>query len=158
MTILIAWFSWKGHTEKVARGLGERLDARLVRIVPAREIRIGREAMKAFLRMRSEIQPATADLAGMDRLVIASPVWAGKVPPFVNTYLDTVANGEGKPFHVIVEMGGRGDAPAIAAVRGILEMKGMRFASSAATVEKDVESGAFGRVLDDFAAQIRNGA
>ncbi|MGA7797830.1 MAG: NAD(P)H-dependent oxidoreductase [Methanoregula sp.] len=155
MASRVVYYSWKGHTEKVATALAKLLGAELVRIEPDRECRIGREAMKAFLGMKSPIRPTKNDLSGIDALIIASPVWAGKVPPYVNAYLDSVRGGTGKPFHVIVEMGGRGDQSAIARVRKALERKGMKFVSSASTIEKDVESGAFAGTLEQFAAGIR---
>jgi flavodoxin len=155
MTTRIAYFSWKGHTEKTATALAKLLNADLVRIEPARDIHVGMAAMKAFFKMKSPIRPAKTDLTGVDRLVIASPVWAGKVPPYVNAYLDSVEGGSGKPFHVLIEMGGRGDQSAIAVVRKALEGKGMKFVSSASTIEKDVEGGSFTGTLETFAAGIR---
>jgi NAD(P)H-dependent FMN reductase len=156
MTTRIAYYSWQGHTEKVATALARLLNAELVPIEPVNNCRVGREALKAFFGVRSQIRPADADLAGIDTLVIACPVWAGKVPPYINTYLDSVTNGSGKPFHVLVEMGGRGDTSAIAVVRTALERKGMTFVSSASTIEKDVDSGSFTTTLETFAAGIRN--
>ncbi|HUH78422.1 MAG TPA: NAD(P)H-dependent oxidoreductase [Methanoregula sp.] len=155
MTIRIAYYSWKGHTEKVATALAKLLDAELVRIEPVRDSGMAGKAMKAAFRMRSPIKPAKTDLAGIDTLVIASPVWAGRVPAYVNQYCDSVTGGTGKPFHVLVEMGGRGDQSAIAVVRKALEKKGMKFVSSASTVEKDVDSGSFSGTLEKFAAGIR---
>jgi len=154
MAILVAYFSWKGHTEKVATHLAKLLDAELLRIEPAGDIYIGREAMKAFFKMQSPIKPAKSDLSAVDRLVIASPVWAGKVPSFVNEYLQSVTGGSGKPFHVLVEMGGSGDQSAIAVVRKALEEKGMKFVSSVSTIEKDVDSGSFTGTVEKFAAEI----
>ena len=155
MTILVAYFSWKGHTEKTATALAKLLDAELVKIEPANNIGIGMQAVKAFFGMKSRIKPAKSDLTGIDTLVIASPVWAGKVPPYVNAYLDSVMGGSGKTFHVLIEMGGRGDKSAIAVVRKALENKGMMFGSSASTIEKDVDAGNFTATLETFTAGIR---
>ncbi len=155
MTIRIVYFSWKGHTEKIAKVLADQLHAELVRIEPDREPGISKQAMKAMLSMKSAIKPSKTDLAGIDELVVATPVWAGKVPPYVNEYLNSVTGGQGKPFHVFIEMGGRGAEGAIALVRKHLEEKGMRFVSSAWTVEAEVESGAFMAKVEAFAAGIR---
>jgi flavodoxin len=154
MTIRIAYFSWQGHTQKVATALAERVNAELVRIEQLKEFNIAIGGMKAYLSMKSPIKPCKTDLAGIDALIIATPVWSGKVPPYVNEYLSVVTGGEGKPFHVIAEMGGRGSEGAIAVVRKHLEQKGMRFVSSAATVEQDVDSGAFTATVEKFAAGI----
>jgi len=56
---------------------------------------------------------------------------------------------------VIAEMGGRGSEGTIAAVRKELEKKGMRFVSSATTIENDVDSGAFMATVGAFAAGIQ---
>jgi flavodoxin len=154
MAIRIAYFSWRGHTQKVATVLAERVNAELVRIEPLKEHNIAIGGMKAFLAKQAPIRPCKTDLAGIDTLIIATPIWSGKVPPYVNEYLSAVTGGEGKPFHVITEMGGRGSEGAIAAVKNQLEKKGMHFVSSAATVERDVDSGAFTATVETFAAGI----
>jgi flavodoxin len=155
MAIRIVYYSWKGHTEKVAYALAKLLDAELVRIEPVSEGGMMGKAMKAFFGMKSPIKPIKTDLSEVDTLILASPVWAGKVPPYVNMYLDSVTGGSGKPFHVIVEMGGRGDQGAIAMVRKALEQKGMKFVSSSSTIEKDVDSGSFSGTIEKFAASVR---
>jgi flavodoxin len=155
MVTRIVYFSWKGHTEKVATALANLLDAELVRIEQVGDCHVGRDAMKAIFGMKSPIRPMKTDLTGVDTLVVASPVWAGKVPPYVNAYLASVEGGSGKSFHVLVEMGNRGDQSAIAVVRTALEKKGMKFVSSASTIEKDVESGSFMETVENFAAGIR---
>ena len=155
MTIRIVYYSWKGHTEKVATALAKLLDAELVRIEPVKDSGMAGKAIKAFFGMKSPIRPVKTDLTGVDILVIASPVWAGKVPPSMNQYLDSVTAGSGKPFHVIVEMMTRGDQTAIGIVRKALEGKGMNFVSSASTLEKDVDSGSFMGTVEKFAADIR---
>ena len=158
MTIRVVYYSWKGHTGKVAGALATMLNAELVRIEPVRESNVAIAGMKAFFGMQSPIRPDKNDLTGVEILVIASPVWSGKVPPYVNAYLNSVTGGNGKPFHVLVEMGGRGDQSAIARVRRALERKGMIFASSASTIEKDVESGSFMTTIERFAAGIQQQA
>jgi len=81
------------------------VNAELVRIEPLKEHNIAIGGMKAFLAKQAPIKPCKTDLAGIDTLIIATPVWSGKVPPYVNEYLSAVTDGEGKPFHVIAEMG-----------------------------------------------------
>jgi len=155
LTMRIAYFSWKGHTEKVVTALARLLDAELVRIEPLRESGMPGKLLKTLFFMKSAIKPCPTDLTGSDGLIIATPVWAAKVPPYVNEYLAEVSGGEGKPFHVIAEMGGRGSEGTIAAVRKELERKGMRFGSSATTIERDVDSGTFMATVEAFAAGIR---
>jgi multimeric flavodoxin WrbA len=155
LVMRIAYYSWKGHTEKVATALARLLDAELVRIEPIRESGMAGKLLKTLFVMKSAIKPCPTDLTGIDGLIIATPVWASKVPSYVNEYLAEVHGGEGKPFHVIAEMGGRGSEGTIAAVRKELEKKGMRFVSSATTIENDVDSGAFMATVGAFAAGIQ---
>jgi len=156
MAIRIAYFSYQGHTQKVATMLSRLVNAELVRIEPLREPSVAIGGMKAFFSMKSAVKPCKTNLAGIDALIIATPVWSGKVPPYVNEYLFSVTGGEGKPFHVITEMGARGSDGAIAVVKDQLEKKkGMHFVSSAATVERDVDSGAFTATVEAFAAGIQ---
>ena len=154
MTIRIAYYSWLGHTEKVATALAKRLNAEMVRIEPPGKFLIAIGGMKALFSMRSAIKKCKTDLTGIDELIIAAPVWSHKVPPFVNEYCSQVSGGQGKPFHVITEMGGSGSEGAIAVVRRQLEKKGMRFVSSAATVERDVDGGAYTATVEKFADGI----
>jgi flavodoxin len=155
MAIRVVYYSWTGHTEKVATALANRLDAELVRVEPVNQGGYAGNAIKAFFGWKSPIKVTKNDLAGVDRLIIASPVWGGKVPPFVNEYLASVSGGDGKPFHVIVEMGSRGDVTAIAVVKKALEQKGMKFISSATTLEKNVDNGSFIETIEKFSAEIR---
>lgn len=154
MGIMIAYYSWQGHTEKVAKSLAAVLDAELVRIEAAKEIGIFSKAMKALLTKKAPIKPCKTDLSGVDKLVVASPVWAGKIPPYMNEYLDSVTGAEGKPFYVMMEMGGKGAESATAVVRKHLESKGMKFVSSEATIEKEVDSGEFMKKVEKFAEEI----
>jgi flavodoxin len=84
MAIRVVYFSWKGHTEKIAIAITKLLNAELVRIEPPSDVHVVIGGMKTLLRMKSPVKPTKTDLTGVDTLVIASPVWAGKVPPFVN--------------------------------------------------------------------------
>jgi flavodoxin len=55
MTIRVVYYSWKGHTEKVAVALAAFLNAELVRIEPVKEGGVAGKAMKAFFGMKSPI-------------------------------------------------------------------------------------------------------
>ncbi|KDE55816.1 hypothetical protein EI28_04180 [Methanoculleus sp. MH98A] len=152
--ILIVYYSGEGHTEKVATALAKRVGGRLATIEPASEVGTFRKAMMAMFGMRAEIRPMKTDLSDVDFLVVATPVWSRKVPPYVNEYLAGVKNAAGKPFSVLAEMGGSGGENAVEIVRKSLEAKGMRFVSSAVTVESEVDAGRFGPTIEEFARTI----
>jgi flavodoxin len=154
MKTIIAYYTWQGHTGKVAKALSSRIGADLVQIEPERETGMFMKAMNAVLGRSAPIRPCKTDLSGVDFLVLASPVWAQKVPPYVNRYISLLSNTSGKPFSLLAEMGGRGAEKAIAHMRRRLEAKGMQFVSSAFTVESEVDTGSFMPKIEEFARTI----
>jgi flavorubredoxin len=91
----------------------------------------------------------------MKGLVIACPVWARKIPPYMNEYISRVAGCNGKPLGIVVEMASSGAENAIAIIRSELEQKGMRFVASLVTLEKEVDNAMIGDRVDLFAAEIQ---
>ena len=154
MKILVAFYSWQGHTGKVARALATRTGADLVQIEAEKESGMFGKAMGAFLAKSAPIRPVKADLSGVDFFVLASPVWAGKVPPYVNRYIELLGNTSGKPFSLVAEMGRSGAEKAIAHMRKRLEAKGMQFVSSAVTLESEVDLGSFVPKIEELAKTL----
>jgi flavodoxin len=159
MNILIVFFSWKRHTETVARAVSEKTGGTVVRIEPVVDpgTRIGRMGMRAFFGRKEQIKPVRTDLTGVDHLVIATPVWAHNIPPFTRQYLSELTNCTGIKFSVLAEMGGSGAERVVKIIRKILEAKGMQFVASAATIEKDVEAGKVDEIIEEFAKKIKAG-
>ncbi len=155
MRVLVVYYSWHGHTGRVAKALSDLLGAGLVRIEAVRESGMIGKAFGAILGKRSPIRPCKTDLSDVDFLVLASPVWSGRIPSYVNEYIEEISNGAGKPFSVLVEMGGSGGDKAVAFARARLEKKGMKFVSSALTKEADVDAGRFEATIKRFAGTIR---
>jgi NAD(P)H-dependent FMN reductase len=141
----------------VAKALAGRIGADLVQIEPEKESGMFMKAISAILGLSSPIKPCRTDLSRMDYLVVASPVWAHRVPPYVNRYISLLSGTTGKPFSVLVEMKGSGADAAIAHMRKRLEAKGMRFVSSAFTLEAEVDSGSFVPKIGEFAKTIMQG-
>ena len=154
MKTIVAFYSWKGHTGKVAKALATRVGADLVQIEPEKESGMFGKAMGAVFARSAPIRPCKTDLSGVDFLVLASPVWAGKVPPYVNRYISLLSNTSGKPFSLVAEMGGRGAENAIAHMRKRLEATGMQFVSSAFTLESEVDAGSFVPKIEELAKTI----
>ncbi len=159
MKVLVAYYSWKGHTETLAQKIAPKLNADLVKIEPLKDPGpgMGSKAMKAFFGFRAKIKPCLSDLKEIDHLVIATPVWAQNIPPYTREYLSGLGNNPGKKFSVLVEMGGSGGDKVVAIVRKILEAKGMKFTTSAQFIEKEVEAGQIDETLDRFGARILEG-
>ncbi|ABS55421.1 hypothetical protein Mboo_0903 [Methanoregula boonei 6A8] len=154
MTALVAYYSRKGRTEKVAHAIAENLGAELVRITPPGQVNLAIGVMEAMMVMKSAIKSCRTDLTGIDTLVIVTPVWAGKIPPFVSMYLYQVSPGEGKKFAVFTERGRHGSDHPIRLVRHVLEGKGMNFVASGVTIESDVDSGEYLSLVRKFTREV----
>jgi flavodoxin len=148
--IIVAYFSWKGHTEKVAGEIAKGLGAGLVKIEPYGRIHLFSGALKAAARRKSAIKPCKTDLSDTKALVIACPVWARKVPPYINEYLSRISGCNGKPFGIAIEMASAGAENAIAIIKSELEQKGMHFVTSVVTIEKEVDNAMIGEKVGQF--------
>lgn len=159
MRVLVVFFSWKGHTERLAHSLARKLGTDAIRIEPVVDPgkHIGCMGLKALLGGKAEIKPIKRDMSDIDHLVIATPVWSGNLPPYTRQYLSDLSGCAGKKFSVLAEMGATGAARVIRKVREILGQGGMEFVASIVTVEKDVEAGRFDTILDEFAEKIQAG-
>jgi flavodoxin len=156
MKILVVYYSWQGHTEKVAEELASRLKAQTVKVEAVKESGMAKKGIKAALGFKSDIKPCKADLDDIDYLVIATPVWAGRPTPYINKYISMITNYSGKPFSVLAEMRRSGADKTIAQIRKVLENKGMKFISSTYTLEEDVEAGKFHETVSEFARTIKD--
>jgi flavodoxin len=155
MKILIACYSWKGHTRTVAKELAKKLKAAYTDIEPQGDINALSGGIKALFGLKSAVSPATVDMNNFDHLVIATPVWSHNLPPYTRQYLSELKNCEGKQFSVLVEMGSSGAEGVIGKVKKILESKEMEFVASAVTIEKDVDSNDVDSILQGLAEKIR---
>jgi flavodoxin len=156
MKIMIAYYSWQGHTRKVVESLAEKLDAETERIEPVKPSGMTTKAMKAYFSLKSDINPCRTDLSNVDHLIVATPVWADHPTPYVMKYISLLTKTSGKTFSILVEMGGRGADKTIKKVKKGLEKKGMEFVTFAVTVEKDVDDDNFDLTVSDMVESIKN--
>jgi len=156
MKILIACYSWKGHTWSVAHELEKKHNALYIDVVPQGGKSPVSGGMKALFGFRSLIKPAIIDLKNYGHLVIATPVWSHNLPPYSRQYLPGLKNGEGKQFSVLVEMGGSWAERVIGNVKKLLEAKKMEFFTNEVTLKKDVGTSQFDAIVTKFADKIRS--
>ena len=156
MKILIACYSWKGHTRTVAQALAKKLDASRIDIEPQGGMSPVSGGIKALFGLKGKIRSAGSDIKEFDHLVIATPVWSHNIPPYTRQYLSEITNSPGKKFSVLVEMGGSGAERVVTIVRKVMEAKGMEFVASAVTLEKDVDANQFDTILTEFAEKIQS--
>ena len=104
MRILIAYYSAGGNTKHLATRIAEKLESHEieeVKIEPQQEYtnifsRYLLGPHKAKREIRVPIKPLKSDLGSYDLLLLGFPIWAGKLPSPVLTYIEELTNCNGK--------------------------------------------------------------
>ncbi len=111
MKSIVLYYSYNGHTKKVAEKLAGKHGAALAEIQT--EKRRGKlltflvDCPLAMMRKPAKIKPITADLAAFDMITIAAPVWAGKPAPAFNAAVKLLPKGKNVQL-ILVSAGGPG--------------------------------------------------
>ncbi len=131
MKTLISYYSYSGHTDRVAKLWAEKLTAKgevvLQRLKPKAEIQsFGAQCKAAFIGQKPELEDGAGyDVSPYDLVIIGSPVWAFAPVPAMNTYLAKVNGLHGKRAVVLLTSGsGVGVKRCFKAIRLILQSKG----------------------------------
>jgi flavodoxin len=156
MKILVACYSWQGHTWKVAKTLADNLDAQFEGIVPVKESPMMLKVFKALFNLKSDIRPCKTDMSDVDHLVVATPVWARHSTPYLNKYLSQLTNTSGKSFSVLVEMRSSGADIVIEQISKELQKKDMKLIITGITLEDEVESGKYEETVTKMAEYIKS--
>lgn len=117
---LVAYYSWSGNTEKVARAIAAALSADVEEI---REIkpRTGlfayvRAAIEASRRKAAPIAAAETDAGKYDVVILGSPVWAGEMAPALRAYIEREKH-KFKNVALFCTLGGANGERALAGMR-----------------------------------------
>jgi len=89
---LVVYYSRSGRTRKVGELIAQKLKSDIEEIVDKQN----RSGMKgylfsgrdAFLNKFTQIQSSDVNLSNYDLVIIGSPIWAGKMPPAIRTFLN----------------------------------------------------------------------
>ena len=98
MKTLIVYYSYSGHTKKIAEALAESEAAGIAEIrSKKRPIKLKAYTAGIISAIRGKawpIQPFDLDLAEYERFILLSPVWAGNPPPPVYAMLEQLPPGK----------------------------------------------------------------
>lgn len=92
MKILIAYYSRSGQNERLAREIEKKLDTAVIEEIADQKNRDGGWGMfwasyDAFFHKLTQIEVVQNDPKDFDLVIIASPLWAGSLPPATRVYL-----------------------------------------------------------------------
>jgi menaquinone-dependent protoporphyrinogen IX oxidase len=125
MKSLLVYYSATGNNKALAENLTKRLDSDVEAINAGGKLAgmsIPIAAFKSFIGIGSKIDAPKYDPGAYDLVVLASPVYAGGVPPQVRSYLKL---SKGKIKHLAVaSVSGGGNNPK--AVKGAEDLAGKK--------------------------------
>ncbi len=98
MNAIVLYYSYTGHTKKIAEKLAHTQGAELVEIHT--KGRLGKlnafvvQCPRAMMRKTAAIQPIAQDLNGYDMITLAGPVWASYPAPAFNAMIKLLPAGK----------------------------------------------------------------
>jgi flavodoxin len=132
MKVIIIYYSFTGHTKKVAEALKDYLigkghEVELLRLKPLdEENKFLKQAVSAFrqreVKLPTDIQ---YDFNDYDLIIIGSPVWAFSPVPAIRSYVMNTQNIENKKFCLFVTHGsGLGKLRCLNIMASFIEERG----------------------------------
>lgn len=98
MKTVILYYSYNGHTKKVAEKLARTQGADLVEIQTKKRkskfMTFLVDCPRAMMHKCSPIQPISRDLSAYDMITIAAPVWASSPAPAFNEAVKVLPKGK----------------------------------------------------------------
>ncbi|MFH0732818.1 MAG: flavodoxin [Candidatus Omnitrophota bacterium] len=101
MKALIAYYSYTGNTQKIAKALEDILSVKCEvatwRLEPTDEsVNFFAQCVRAFRRKRASLPDEGVNITDYDVICVGTPVWAFAPAPAVNTFLDKLGGLDGK--------------------------------------------------------------
>lgn len=91
MKTVVVYYSYSGHSKKIAQSLAKSVDADLTEInciSPRTMLGVLTAGIwKARKRRTANIAPIEADLSKYDRIIVIGPVWGGGIAPALYSFI-----------------------------------------------------------------------
>lgn len=135
MRAAVVYYSRYGTTRTVARAIAAELGAEVREIKAVRECGFLGMGFRALFGIRMPIRPMDLDFAGADRIVLCTPIWAGKPANPVRTFLEE-ARLTGKRLAIVFTTGGGKTGRGLETVRELVAGKGVEVTRSGVIVTR----------------------
>ena len=91
MKELVVYYSLEGNTKQAAEIIADRLNADILRLntvkeIPKNKMKYVIGGMQAAFGVCAKLKPITLNPEQYDRIILGTPVWAGKSAPAINTF------------------------------------------------------------------------
>lgn len=107
MKLLIAYFSWSGHTERIAKMLAVKTRGRLFRIERNPPYSTDYETCSevegkadAEEKLRPALKLPLPDIRTFDAIFLAFPIWYYTYPGVIRSFLSSYPGWMGKPIYI----------------------------------------------------------
>jgi len=92
MKDLVVYYSLEGNTREAAEIIAGRLHADILRLntvkeIPRNKMKYVIGGMQAVFGVCAKVKPIALNPEQYDRIILGTPVWAGKPAPAINTFL-----------------------------------------------------------------------
>jgi len=135
MKTVVVYYTRFGNTRAIATALAQELGAEVREIKAVREYGFMGMGFRAAFGIRMPIQPMNLDFSGVDRIVLCTPIWAGKPACPARTFLKE-ARIEGKKLAVLFSTGGGETGPALETIRKCVAGKKVEIGPAAGIVTR----------------------
>ncbi len=129
MKTLVLFYSYSGHTKRLADELAAKEACDIAQITDVRrpgKLKAYSAGCLAAIKGKAwSIQPLSADFSNYDRLILLSPVWAGNPPPAVNAAIELFPAGKSVEVKMI---SGSGKCGCEERLSGVITNKGSTLA------------------------------
>lgn len=112
MKDLIVYYSFEGNTKKAAEQIAKAMDADILELETIKQLPKNNAkffvggAMAAF-EINAKLKNLGKNLNEYNRIIIGTPIWAGKCAPAINTFLKKC--GYPEKIHAVFTLSGGGD-------------------------------------------------
>lgn len=157
-TVLVVFYSETGHTRDVAEALDKALDATLEPLAaPALAGRTGFwmfcwRAIGALAGRGAVIDAPQHDPAGFDLVVLASPVWAGRLSTPMRGYLERF----GRRCHRVAFVTTQSSANATGAMKDFVRLAGSSGVGRLSLSDTDRRSHRDAKLIADFVETLKS--
>jgi flavodoxin len=142
----IIYYSLSGKTRSVVEKLHGTLEGDLIEVSvnpPYSTLSaVTKGCYRALKGSADEVLPDQIDISGYDRVVFATPVWAGRSTPAIHGAINNLHGFQGKSTFLICTCGdAKSGEQALSQLKSLLEEKGMKVAGSVILDKKKVIDG-----------------
>lgn len=128
MKSIVLFYSYGGHTKKVAEKLARTQGAELVEIQTLKHkskfLTFLVDCPKAMLRKSTPIHPIQQDLSGYDLITLAAPVWASNPAPAFNAVVPLLPKGKNVQLIMVSASGNGATKRSEAGTKALIKKQG----------------------------------